>query len=111
MAGPFELTRSPFELGWDREVSLDTHNFLGREALIAEKKNGGPDRQLVGLIWNKDDVIDVFASLFRDDENISADGYAANDRAARHRPWQGAKKKERSSAALLRAYIARTSER
>jgi vanillate/3-O-methylgallate O-demethylase len=63
-----ELTRSPLELGWDREVSLDTHDFLGREALIAEKNNGGPARRIVGLIWNKDDVIDVFASLFRDDE-------------------------------------------
>lgn len=65
-----ELTRSPFELGWDREVSLDTHEFLGREALIAEQKNGGPARRIAGLVWNTDDVIDVFASLFRDGERF-----------------------------------------
>ena len=61
-----ELERSPLELGWDREVSLDTHDFLGRDALIAEKKAGGPARRIAGLVWNIDDVVDVFASLFRD---------------------------------------------
>jgi vanillate/3-O-methylgallate O-demethylase len=61
-----ELERSPFELGWDREVSLDTHEFLGRDALIAEKNAGGPPRRIAGLIWNVDDVVDVYASLFRD---------------------------------------------
>lgn len=62
---PRELMRSPFELGWDREVSLDTHDFMGREALIAEKRSGGPARRIVGLKWNSDDVIDVYAALFR----------------------------------------------
>jgi glycine cleavage system aminomethyltransferase T len=62
---PRELMRSPFELNWDREVSLDTHEFMGREALIAEKNAGGPARRLVGLRWNSDDVIEVYASLFR----------------------------------------------
>src|SRR5262249_21732708 len=59
-----ELTRSPFELGWEREVSLDTHDFLGREALIAERSAGGPARKLMGLVWKTEDVVDVFASLF-----------------------------------------------
>jgi glycine cleavage system aminomethyltransferase T len=62
---PQELTRSPFELGWDREVSLDTHDFLGREALLAEKRSGGPVRRIVGLRWNSEDVVNVYASLFR----------------------------------------------
>jgi vanillate/3-O-methylgallate O-demethylase len=62
---PAELMRSPFELGWAREVSLDTHDFIGREALLAEHKAGGPARRMVGLKWNSEDVIDVFASLFR----------------------------------------------
>ncbi len=61
-----ELTRSPFELGWAREVSLHTHEFIGREALAAEVKAGGPARELCGLIWNSDDVIDLFAAFFRD---------------------------------------------
>jgi vanillate/3-O-methylgallate O-demethylase len=60
-----ELMRSPFELGWDREVSLDTHDFMGREALAAEKNAGGPRRRIVGLEWNSEDVSDVFAALFR----------------------------------------------
>ncbi len=61
-----ELTRSPLELGWTKEVSLDTHDFLGREALLAEVKAGGPARHMVGLILNSEDVIDVYAALFRD---------------------------------------------
>jgi len=65
-----ELERSPLELGWDKEVSLDTHDFLGREALIAERRAGGPPRRITGLIWNAEDVIDVFASLFRDGERL-----------------------------------------
>lgn len=62
---PKELMRSPFELGWDREVSLDTHDSTGRHALIAEKNAGGPARRIAGLQWNSDDVIDVYAALFR----------------------------------------------
>ncbi|MBI3014764.1 MAG: aminomethyl transferase family protein [Candidatus Tectomicrobia bacterium] len=62
---PSELMRSPFELGWDKEVSLDTHDFMGREALIVEKNAGGPARRIVGLKWNSEDVIDVYAALFR----------------------------------------------
>lgn len=61
---PRELTRSPFELGWVRQVSLDTHDFMGRDALIAERNAGGPARRLVGLRWNSADVIAVYASLF-----------------------------------------------
>jgi vanillate/3-O-methylgallate O-demethylase len=63
-SSPEELMRSPFELGWDREVSLDTHDFMGREALVAEKTGGGPARRIVGLCWNSDDVTGIFASLF-----------------------------------------------
>jgi vanillate/3-O-methylgallate O-demethylase len=62
---PKELMRSPFELGWDKEVSLDTHDFMGREALIAENRAGGPARRIVGLTWESADVIDVYAALFR----------------------------------------------
>lgn len=60
-----ELMRSPYELGWDKEVSVETHEFMGREALRAEKAAGGPARRIVGLEWNSEDVIDVFAALFR----------------------------------------------
>jgi glycine cleavage system aminomethyltransferase T len=46
---------------------LDSHDFVGREALLAERAAGGPARRLVGLVWNHKDVIDVYATLF--DEN------------------------------------------
>jgi aminomethyltransferase len=40
---------SPYELGFGRLVHLDKDNFVGRSALIAEQKTGGPRRRLVGL--------------------------------------------------------------
>jgi glycine cleavage system aminomethyltransferase T len=62
-----ELYRSPFELGWYKQVSLESHDFIGRDALRREHEAGGPDRRLVGLIWNDKDVIDVFATFFQED--------------------------------------------
>jgi aminomethyltransferase len=43
-----EQTYSPFELGFERLVHLEKENFVGRAALLEQKKNGVP-RQLVGL--------------------------------------------------------------
>ena len=43
-----EQTFSPFELGFERLVHLEKENFVGRAALLEQKKNGVP-RQLVGL--------------------------------------------------------------
>jgi len=45
---------SPDEIGLGRLVHLDKENFIGRSALLAEKKRGGAPRQLVGLEidWN-----------------------------------------------------------
>ncbi len=63
---PSELYRTPAELGWIVQVSLDTHDFIGRDALLAERQQGGPTRRLVGLIWNEDDVLEVYRSLFQD---------------------------------------------
>jgi glycine cleavage system aminomethyltransferase T len=61
-----EMYRSPFELNWYRQVSLDSHDFIGRTALAAEIRVGGPARRLVGLIWNEKDVVEIFASFFGD---------------------------------------------
>jgi vanillate/3-O-methylgallate O-demethylase len=66
-----ELYRTPAELGWYRQVSLDSHDFVGRDALLAEKRAGGPARRLVGLIWNKQDVVDVYATLFGEDPIVA----------------------------------------
>ncbi|WP_220187313.1 hypothetical protein [Pseudonocardia pini] len=59
-----EYYRSPVELGWSK-VILGT-DFLGAEPLLAEKAN--PTRVLRTLVWNADDVTDVFASLLRPGE-------------------------------------------
>jgi glycine cleavage system aminomethyltransferase T len=60
-----DFFRSPYELGFGSRVAIDAHDFVGREALVAERDAGGPVRRLGGLVWNSDDVVDVFASLFR----------------------------------------------
>jgi len=68
IAGSFESDdvsawyRSPIELGWAKVVKLD-HDFIGRKAL--EEEAAHPKRTIVTLVWNADDVIDVYASLFR----------------------------------------------
>jgi aminomethyltransferase len=46
---------SPFEIGLERLVNLDKPNFIGRDALIAERRRG-PKRRLVGLEINWPDV-------------------------------------------------------
>ena len=68
IAGSFEADhisawyRSPVELGWGNPSSSTTTS-LGREALEVEKAN--PRRAIRTLVWNADDVVDVYASLFR----------------------------------------------
>ncbi|MXR20467.1 aminomethyl transferase family protein [Halobacterium bonnevillei] len=54
--------RTPVELGW--HYSEFDHDFLGRSALEAEAAD--PERTFVTLEWNEADVVDVYASLFRD---------------------------------------------
>lgn len=56
-----ELFRSPFDLGWGRNVKFD-HQFIGADALRAQSE--APDKTIRTLVWNADDVLDVFASLF-----------------------------------------------
>lgn len=57
-----ELYRTPVELGWKKNVKFD-HDFIGRAALEPEVAN--PKRTMATLVWNADDVADVYASLFR----------------------------------------------
>lgn len=54
---------SPIELGWGRNVALD-HDFVGREALEAELAD--PERTMVTLEWDVNDVVAVYRSLFED---------------------------------------------
>ena len=56
--------RNPVELGWANRVNLD-HDFYGKEALAKIKAN--PQRKLVTLVWNKEDVADIVSSMVRDE--------------------------------------------
>jgi len=56
--------RRPGELGWDVRGDL-SHEFLGRDALIAEREAGGSARVLMGLVWNAEDVAEVLTAPLR----------------------------------------------
>jgi aminomethyltransferase len=47
---------SPAEIGLGKLVDLKKDNFVGRDALLGEKKKGGADRALVGLEVNWNEV-------------------------------------------------------
>lgn len=55
--------RNPVELGWGSAVKFD-HDFTGRVAL--EQEVAHPRRQMVTLVWDPKDVVDVYASQFRE---------------------------------------------
>jgi vanillate/3-O-methylgallate O-demethylase len=89
IAGSFESDdvsdwyRSPVELGWGRSIKFD-HDFTGRAAL--EIETAAPRRVMRTLVWNAEDVGDVYLSLFRrgqpyDYMEIPRDqrGFAYND--------------------------------
>jgi glycine cleavage system aminomethyltransferase T len=57
---------SPGELGWEHTVGLDKGEFHGRAALARERDGGGAARRLVGLLWNCDDMAELFAAQFGD---------------------------------------------
>jgi aminomethyltransferase len=47
---------TPAEIGLGKLVHLKKENFVGRDALVEEAKNGGPGRSLVGLEINWSEV-------------------------------------------------------
>lgn len=61
VSDPRDLYRNPSELGWGRSIKFD-HDFIGRRALEAVAAE--PRRTMVTLVWNGEDVQDVYASLF-----------------------------------------------
>ena len=59
---------SPIELGWGKNIKFD-HDFLGRAAL--ETEIAAPKRKIVTLEYNKEDLLDIYASLFEPGEPYS----------------------------------------
>jgi glycine cleavage system aminomethyltransferase T len=57
-----DYARTPIEMGWGKNVKFD-HDFIGRAALEAEA--AAPRRTMVTLVWNAEDVADVYDSLLR----------------------------------------------
>jgi glycine cleavage system aminomethyltransferase T len=57
--------RNPVELGWASMIKFD-HEFVGRKAL--EKEVAHPRRKMITLVWNKEDIMDVYASQFKPGE-------------------------------------------
>ncbi|MCC8067928.1 MAG: hypothetical protein LIO94_12645 [Clostridiales bacterium] len=57
--------RTPGQVNWLWMANFD-HDFIGKEALLKEKEN--PKQKLVTLVWNKEDIQDVFMSLFEQGE-------------------------------------------
>jgi len=55
----------PRERGQGHLIDFD-HDFVGKDALAAHDE--GKQRQRVTYVWNSEDVIDVFASLFEEGE-------------------------------------------
>lgn len=53
--------RNPCELGWSNRINLE-HDFYGKEAIASIKSN--PQRKLVTLIWNPEDVASIAKSMF-----------------------------------------------
>ena len=57
-----EQSYSPFEIGLGRLVDLDKAEFVGRTALLAERRAGGPARRLVGLVLDWYGIEGLFAA-------------------------------------------------
>lgn len=69
---------TPWDLGYDHILKFD-HDFVGREALEAMKDK--PHRKKMTLVWEPEDVVRVFSSLFNEGDrykfmDIPASHYA-----------------------------------
>lgn len=58
---------TPMDIGYSHILKFD-HEFVGREAL--EAKRNAPHKKKVTLLWNSEDVVRVFASLFTDGDRF-----------------------------------------
>lgn len=66
---------NPLELGWGHMMKFD-HTFSGDAALKAAQTTA--QRQIVTLRWNEEDILDVYASQFREGEEFQFMDFPAN---------------------------------
>jgi len=71
---------NPVELGLGHMIKFD-HEFTGSDALKKIMEN--PQRKIVTLEWNEEDILEVYASQFREGSDIEFMDFAANP------IWQG----------------------
>ena len=62
--GVEERLALPTEMGWGN-CCVCNHDFTGREVVEREKKN--PTRTICTLVWNLEDILDVYRSQFEDE--------------------------------------------
>lgn len=71
---------NPIELGWGHLVKLD-HDFVGRDALAPLKES--PTHRMVTLVWEPEDIIDVYRSQFEHGEEYELIEFPADPRNTR----------------------------
>ncbi|MFJ7241755.1 aminomethyl transferase family protein [Streptomyces olivaceus] len=68
--GITDYFRRPGELGWGFRKGIPARDFLGRDALVADAAQLRTQRTLVGLHWNRDDVMSLFGAVLAGDEDL-----------------------------------------
>ncbi|OHV74330.1 aminomethyltransferase family protein [Pseudofrankia sp. BMG5.36] len=58
--------RTPVEVGWEKMIRFN-HDFVGRKAL--EREVASPRRTMVTLIWNPEDILDIYRSQYEPGEH------------------------------------------
>ncbi|WP_460942289.1 hypothetical protein [Okibacterium endophyticum] len=76
-----DYLEGPVALGWGRSIRLD-HDFVGREAV--ERELADPQRVRVTLEFDPEDVVDVYASMFRDEQPYAGIDIPHNERWIMH---------------------------
>lgn len=63
-----KLYVNPVEIGWGGMINFD-HDFVGKEAL--QKIKAEKASKMVTLVWNTDDIVDVYRSEFEPGEHYA----------------------------------------
>lgn len=64
-----KLAMNPYETGLGRVINYSTHDFVGKEALLAYKARPESERRtMVSLEWNAEDIGEIYASQYRPGE-------------------------------------------